>query len=289
MEYKPDKLRDYIEKSELVTINDNLKIRLSKELLEEKYNKGAYNNRLTAIKNYIELINNLGIKYPGNAKPNFYLYIVPDDNFVELLNYPSHRSNSGGGKPVDSYDLDSFNYAFGLSSNKLDGTYELNEIGTIHELSHLVHSMFFSYRGRFIAEGFAESLPLYIMDYQSKFDEHREILKTLTKDQILSANELVILEKEQNFNAGAVIPNESVTFDYSYISSYLFVRGCMEIIADKFKLDRVGAAQKFLEIVRLSKSMNQHLVFDIANALDVSKEELLNGKQMQLDIIKNLK
>jgi len=288
-EYQKDKLKEYIENSELINISENFRIRLSKDLLEN-YNKGLYNDRLVIMGEHIKLINDLGIKYPANAKPIFYFYIVPTDNFRELLNFPSHRNYVAGGKPVPSYDLDGFNMAYGVSENVLTNKKNYNimyVVNNIHEFAHLVHSMFFN-KDKFISEGFAEALPLYTMDYESQFDEHREMLQSLQENQVLSAQQLIELADKSNFDAGAVIPNKSCGFDISYISSYLFVRGCLEKIVDNYNLNRIQATQKFLEIVRESQRTHQRLIFDIANAIGLPQDELLNGKSMQFKVIKGL-
>lgn len=287
-EYSVDELRKYIEKSELLIISDNLHIRLSKELLE-KYDQGLYNNELAQLQKNIDQINALGVKYPAQAKPIFYIYIVPDYNFAKLLTYPITLSNKGGGRPVTSYDLDGFKEAYGLSNNMLENRRTLNitqEENNIHELAHIVYSMF-SNSDRFLNEGFAEALPLYTMDYENVFDEHREMIKLLLEDQILTAEQLIDLAINKNFNAGVIAPNKSCSFDISYISSYLFVRGCIEAISKKFNLDKIQATQKYLEIVMQSNCMNQWLVYDIANAIGIPQEELFSGKKMQLEIIAN--
>lgn len=287
--YQVNKLKTYVDESELIIINKDLRIRLSKTLLE-KYHQGLYDNGLAQMLDHIKQVKNLGLKYPANANPIFYIYVVPDENFRELLEFPSYRDYKGGGKPVYSYDLDSFNTAYGISNNMLENKKDMKVmqvVNSIHEFTHLVHSMFFN-KDRLLSEGFAEALPLYTMDYESSFDEHREMLKTLTEDQILTAGELIDLAEHNEFNIGAIIPGKSCGFDFSYISSYLFVRGCLETIAIKFKLDRSEATQKFLEIVRSSKNTHQWLIYDIANAIDIAKEELLDGKQMQLKVIKEL-
>ena len=288
-EYKVSELKKYIEKSELIIINERLRIRLSNELLK-KYNDGLYVNGISQILECIKKIDSLGIKYPASANPIFYIYIVPDEEFRELLNFPASIKRNGGGKPVLSYDLDGFNEAYGISSSLLENIKELdimNFVNDIHELAHLVHSMFFN-KSRLLTEGFAEALPLYTLDYENLFDEHREMLKFLGEDQILSANQLLELANKSNFDAGAIIKNRSCSFDLSYVSAYLFVRGCMEIIENKFEFDKVQATQKFLEIVKQSNCNNQWLVYDIAEAIGIEKEELLDGKKMQLNVIKGL-
>ncbi len=288
-EYKIDKLQRYIKKSNLIIINNDFRIRLSNELME-KYKEGAYAQELLLIEKNIKQIKDLGIKYPANGNPIFYVYIVPNENFIELLNYPTDRSNKGGGKPVSSYDLDGFNVAYGVSSNVLEFKSSrsiMQVVNNIHELSHLVHSMFFE-KDRFICEGFAEALPLYTMDYEKIFDQHKKLLKELKKEQILSAQELITIDENNKFNDKPLVDNTSCSFELSYISSYLFVRGCLEKIGEKFDMNKIESTQKFLEIVKQSRCWNQWLVFDIANEIGISQEELLNGKDIQFNIILNL-
>lgn len=291
--YQNDELKSYIKESELVIINEDLRLRLSKDMVK-KYEAGLYNVALLDMIDSIKQIKNLNIIYPSNAKPIFYIYVVPDDNFRTLLNYPSNINTNGGGKPVLSYDLDGFNSAYGLSNNMLENKKELSlmkKVNNVHEFAHLVHGMFFN-KCRFISEGFAEAFTLYTLDYESMFDEHREAILEMDEEYILSAKQLIELSNNEptsvdNFKTGSIIQNRTCSFDYSYISSYLFVRGCLEIIEANFELDRVSSTQKFLEIVKQSRSNNAWLVYDIASELGVDKDELLNGKKFQLDVIKN--
>ena len=241
----------------------------------------------------LEMISTLGIKYPANARPTLYVYIVPDENYGELLNIPKKFDNGkGGGKPVMCYDLDGFSWAYGLSQNMLENK-ELKEIGIseieneIHELSHIVHSQFFS-KNLIISEGFAEALPLYALNMEEVFIEHKDILSNLNEGQILNAEEILTSENDNTYGTEKISSNKSCSFRLSYISSYLFVRGCMETIAKKFNLSRAQAVQAFLEIVRESECNNEWLIYDIADSLELSREELLYGKQMQLDLIGHL-
>lgn len=287
--YKTSKLKKYIDDSELVIINDFFKIRMSRELLKN-YEEGLYDKAISFMSKNIEEINSLNIKYPANANPVFYVYIVPDENFKEYLNYPMQVKANGGGKPVTCYDLDGFDRAYGVSNNimlKTNINSIMRTINNIHEFSHLVHGMFF-HKDQFICEGFAELLPLYVLDYESRFEEYLNCLKTLNEEQILSAYELIKLGNSNNFYSSPIISNASISFEIPYISSYLFVRVCIEHIEKKWNLDRINATQKFLEIVRNSDCYNEWLVFDIANELGIDKDELLCGKTSQISIINNL-
>lgn len=157
----------------------------------------------------------------------------------------------------------------------------------IHELAHIVHSQFFS-KNRIICEGFAEALPLYVLGFEEIFDEHRNSIINLNEEQIFSAQEILNSEKDNSYGAEAILPNRSCSFRFSYVSSYLFVRGCMETIAKKYNLSKEQSVQHFLEIVRESDCSNEWLIYDIADALDLPRDELLNGKKMQLEILQSL-
>ena len=290
--YKKNIMREYIKNSELRIFNDRIKVRLSKELAI-KYDNGCYYNYLNNMYKCFQMIDRLNIKFPGNAHPILYVYIVPDDNYAELLNFTSIYDNGkGGGKTVCCYDIDGFTSAYGLSQNILENK-SSEETDTfvieneIHELAHIIHSQFFN-KNQFICEGFAEALPLYGLGFEEIFDEHRNSIINLNEDQIFSAKELLNSEKFNSYGTKSISQNVSCSFRLSYISSYLFVRGCMETIVKKHNLSKEQSIEHFLEIVRESDYVNEWLIFDIADALDLPREELLNGKQMQLEILKSL-
>ena len=291
--YKEDELKIYIKNSVLRKFSNTIKVRLSKELAT-KYDNGNYENYLTNMQNCLNQINSLNIKYPSNANPTLYVYIVPDENYAQLLRVPEAFDNGkGGGKPVKCYDLDGFHTAYGLSQNLLEN-YDIENQSIsrleneIHELSHIIHSEFFFGTNHFLCEGLAEALPLYILNYEDKFDEHRNLLKQLSEEEIYSAKELIDSEKDNTYGIKAALPNRSCSFRYSYISSYLFVRGCIETIEQLNNINKKEALQKFLESVKHSNCHNEWLIFDIANSIGMSPEYLLTTKDIQLNIIKNL-
>ncbi len=283
MIYKPNKLRLYIEKSELRIINDHLKVRLSKELAQ-KFDAGAYTDFVSFCSECTNQILSLNIKYPAQAKPVFYIYIVPDNDFVELLHYP-FPDKKGGGRPVSCYDLDGFVTAYGISQNlccKKDKYTSINAIeNNIHEFAHNVHHMFFENKNRLIAERFSETVPLYILGYEKIFEEHRNLITHLKQEQIYTAQELIIMEKEGNFGKKTRQENKGCSFDWSYISSYLFIRGYIIVLEKKFNLSKIEALQKFLEIVMNSPYRNQFLIFELADIIDYPHDKLLNSKYIQ--------
>ena len=289
--YQKSLLREYIKNSELRIYNEKIRIRLSKELAI-KYDQGIYDNYLKKMEKCFDLINTLKIKYPANSNPNFYIYIVPDNNYAKMLSIPETFNNGkGGGKPVGSMDLDGFNYAYGVSQNLCENNNEniniMNFENNVHELAHLVHGQFFT-ESSLLGEGFAEALSLYTLGLEEEFDEHRIALENLKEDQIFTAEELIAQERENTFGKDELIPNQSCSFRLSYISSYLFVRGIIEKIEEKHNITKQKATQYFLEMIRQSNFTNEWLIFDIADSLDMDREELLTGKSLQIKILEEL-
>ena len=286
--YERDELREYIKNSELRIFNKKIKIRLSSELAK-KYDKGIYTNYLIRLQKELEMLEKLQIKYPSNAKPFLYLYIVPDDNFIKLLQVPStfSKGKKSGGKAVACYDLDGFNLAFGLSQNCLENkdinNKEIERIeNEIHELSHIILGQFMA-ENQAISEGVAEALPLFGLDLEEEFLSHQEVLVSLDKDKIYSMKELIKKSRERTYGDDPILPGKSCSFRLSYLSSYLFVRGIMEIISEKYCLSKESSIQYFLEILKTCsiRCSNECLIYDIANALELPEEKLLMEKNMQ--------
>lgn len=290
--YQKDILREYINNSELRIFSDKIRIRLSSDLAC-KYDEGVYNNYLKNMQKSFEMIEELNIKYPGGANPILYVYIVPDDNYSELLHIPKiFDRGTGGGRPVPCYDLDGFNSAYGLSQNLLENRPEIETRisrieNEVHELSHIVNSQFFT-KNKTIHEGFAETLPLYALDFEDSFDEHRNIICELDENRIMSAKELLDSEKDGTYGAEAVSENKSCSFRLSYISSYLLVRGCVEKIEENNNCSKAEAIQHFLEIVKQSNCTNEYLIYDIANAIGIPQDVLLYKKDIQMKVIQSL-
>lgn len=144
----------------------------------------------------MKMLDKLKIKYPANAKPILYIYVVPDDNFTFLLQIPTlfSKDKKSGGRPITCYDLDGFPLAYGLSQNCLENKKVENlEIAVLenelHELSHIVLSQFLL-GNQVISEGIAETLPLYCLRLEEKFEKHKQVIATLEENNIYSLKEL---------------------------------------------------------------------------------------------------
>lgn len=285
------KLKDYVKKSELRIYKDTIYIKLSKEL-SEKYDNGIYNNYFNKLLNcYLEL-KDLDIKYPASSKPILYIYIVPDDNYQELLQIPKKFDRGfGGGKPVTCFELDGFKSAYGISQGICERYSEniniSRKVNNIHELFHLIHGEF-QRNESFISEGLAEAVPLHIMGYEEHFLEHRDIVLNLKDDQIISSKELINSERDNSFGKEESLPNKSCSFRYSYISSYLFIRVILEQIERKESLSKKEALIFLLKLLRETPYSGEWLVEYLAFNTGLNKEDLLNNINLQKEIINSI-
>jgi len=278
-----DALREYIRESERRVIVDGVFCARMSHEIAKKFDVGEYNARLEEHKKCINELTKMQIKYPANAKPVFYLYIVPDEDFAELLQYP-YKDRKGGGKPVDSYDMDSFNAAYGSSQNVLisDKPVSINQhVNNIHEYAHLIQFQF-GFDAQMFQEGFAELVPWYVMEYEKKQPMHLIAMRSMSK--IYTANELL---SDVEFTSDRV-PNMTCSFQPSYMSSYLWVRAVVEHIRTKYSLSRVGATQQFLELYHNIKSSKQLFVQKLAKEIGMDADKLLNSTEYQNAVLKQI-
>ena len=277
-----DVLYEYIKKSERRVIIDGVFCARMSPDMAKNFDAGHYDIRIAEHTKCINELNKIQIKYPSNAKPIFYLYIVPDENFAELLRYP-YKDRKGGGKPVSCYDIDGFNTAYGSSQNLLASDKPISmeqHINNIHEYAHLIQHQFGS-DAQMFGEGFAELIPWYVMEYDNKNSLHFAAMRSM--DKIYTANELLSSVKFSD-----KVPNMTCSFQPSYMSSYLWVRAVVEHIRSKFNLSRVDATQKFLELYRNIKFSGQLLAAGLAKEIGMDVDKLLNSTEYQVAVLKQM-
>lgn len=290
--YKKDLLREYIQNSSLRIFKNTVYVRLSEDLAK-KYDAWLYNNYLNCIYDSYQQLLSLNLKLPCNWVPNLYIYIVPDSNYSELLSYPSKYNKwTGGWRPVKCYDLEWYIQAYGISQN-LCVNYSENPViakveNNIHELSHIICGQF-AYKWTSFSEGLAEVLPLYILDYEKSFTEHKNAILSLNQGDIFTVSELFASEKDNSFWVTSIYPNKTCSFRYSYISSYLFIRWLLKTITEIKEVSKIWALQYFLEILKNSSYQHGRLVLDICDDLWLNPDEILNWKTLQNSAILSIK
>lgn len=290
--YKKDLLKDYIQNSSLRIYKEKIYVRLS-DNLAENYDKGIYNMWLEHICNCYNQLISLNLTLPNKSNPNLYIYIVPDDNYTSILSYPEKYNNgSGWWRPVNCYDLDWYKTAFWTSQNCCLWSEKLNQFrkieNSIHELSHIICSQF-GYKCLTISEWLAETIPLYILNYEEKFINHKFIISKLNPEDILSVKELIDSEKDDSFWRKYVTESKHCSFRYSYISSYLFIRWYLGIIEKNKGLSKIWALQYFLELLKNTKLNNERLIEYLADEIWIDSEILLNWKEMQINTALSIK
>ncbi len=277
-----DALRDYIKESEYRVIIDGVFCARMSSDIAKNFDAGRYDIQIAEHKKCINELNKMQIRYPANAKPIFYLYIVPDENFAELLRYP-YKDRKGGGRPVDCYDMDGFNTAYGSSQNLLISDRPISmeqHINNIHEYAHLIQHLFGS-DAQMFGEGFAELVPWYVMEYDKKNPIHVGAMRSMNK--IYTANELL-----SSIEFSDSVPHMTCSFQPSYMSSYLWVRAVVEHIRLTSNLSRVSATQKFLELYRNIKFGKQWFVKELAKEIGMDADKLLNSTEYQSNVLKQI-
>lgn len=290
--YQKSLLKEYIKNTELRVYKDTINIRLNSDLAK-KYDNGIYNNYLEHMYEYYQNILSLNILLPSNAKPKLYFYIVPDENYSELLGTPKkYDSGKGSGKPVICYDLDGYKCAYGISTGLCEkfpsSPSIMREENSVHELAHLIQIQFYT-RNAIISEGLAEAIPLYVMDYESIFEEHNDIVSNLSESEVYSPKEILDSERDDSFGITSSFKGKSCSFRYSYISSYLFVRGCLEKIVNDNNCSKKDALQYFLNLLYQSNYSHEWIIYHIADNIGVDKDDLLDSKEIQLEAINSIK
>ena len=187
--------------------------------------------------------------------------------------------------------MDGFPLAYGLSQNCLENK-ETNNLeiadleNELHELSHIVLSQFLL-GNQVISEGIAETLPLYGLRLEEKFEKHKQVIATLEENNIYSLKELLNKQRDGSYGNDVVLSNMTCSFRLSYISSYLFVRGLVE---EKYLLSTTEAINYLFSILRGNRGYaNEFLIYDIADALELSHDELLNKKDMQKKALNSIR
>lgn len=277
-----DVLREYIENSEKRIIIDGVFNARMSAKIAKNFDKGLYDFMLDEHKKCIKELRKLHIKYHAKSKPIFYIYIVPDENFTELLQYP-YKNIKGGGRPVPSYDFDGFNSAYGTSQNKMVNTEKVslvNHINLLHEYSHLIQHCF-GYGPQMFGEGFAEMIPWYALGYEKLVPEHLVAMKSMEK--IYTANELL-----ETVDFKDKIQNKTCSFQPSYMSSYLWVRAVVEHIGLKYKLSHFDAVQKFLELYNMTIYGKQFFIMELAEKIGMDADKLLKSDKYQKEVLKRI-
>ena len=273
-------LRDYLENSELRIADKNLYFRMSPELTQ-KYDAGVYDLAVSEQVGCIHELMALNL-LPNNDK-KFYVYLVPDDRFVELLVYP-YKDREQGGRPVQCFDKDGLNIAYGSSQNsfileKQSG--QLSHAMDLHEYAHLIQYEF-ACKDLLFNEGFAELVPWYLLGYENRIQSH---INTVLNTDIYAAGQ--ILGKPDVFRN--VVENRPASFQKSYMSSYIFIRTIIEKIEEKHNLDKVGATKLWLNWICETKKNRGLLVMEFAEKIGLDADKLLYTTEYQKEVLQKMK
>ena len=155
-------------------------------------------------------------------------------------------------------------------------------IGLVHELAHLVHGDWIYIFP--ICEGFAENVPFYILNLVD--EKQQEIALSLMPEEMYTVNTLIkrkmyIPEEREEIKGKG---RNRVQYLRTYISMYLWMRGYLEILQQKYNLNKTEALIFVLEefkkaaaLPTLKKQQNY-----IAKLIDWKRKKVFDGKDLQI-------
>ena len=203
--------------------------RLRVYLTEDEYNKYTQEGAkefTEQINKAINLLTSQNMPYPKEG--SYQIVVLPQGEvFKNISGVPwTYGINGIDGWPQAlAFDDSRF---FNLNPN----TYF---IGLVHELAHLIHGDWLDIYP--ICEGFAEAVPFYVLNLTD--EKQQQIALNLKSKQIYSVNKLI--------KRGMFVPEEDyskagrVQYLRTYISMYLWTVGYMEILQQKYNLNKVQA------------------------------------------------
>ena len=205
------------------------------------------NSRVASSKNikfFQKLINEIAqlkIDYPQNREFLAAMIVIPRELYAELSGNPFGQGINGNLNPFDEV----FKTAIYIDEQSFLSRNDWSEIDILHEISHIVHGAFFGIYP--FDEGFADALPLYVLDLEKTFPEHVAKIRTMSPRDFLSLAQI----RRRGMNPPREIKqNLPIALRKSYIVIYLIVRGILQRLTMRNGGDKVAALNEFLRQFR---------------------------------------
>ncbi len=235
----------------------------------EQYQKEGAKEFIRQISEIIKLFSSANIPMPKEGY--FQFLILPEGEVFKSITGFTYGITGVDWLEVLAFDDSRF---FRLSPN----TYFA---GLVHELAHVVHGDWIHIFP--ICEGFAENVPFYILDLADEQQQERAL--TLKPEEMYSVNSLInrkmFTPEERKGNDGSRIRVQYLT---SYSSMYLWMRGYLETVQQKYNLNKVEALtfvlkefQKAAALPTLKKQENY-----IAKLIGWKRKKVFDGNALQL-------
>ena len=251
-----------------VEMNSALRIYLTQEEYE-RYKKDGAAEFTYQINKVINLLSSQNIPYP---KEGYYqIVVLPQGEVFKNITGLPFTYGFGG--------IDGWPEALAFDDSRF---FKLNPdtyfIGLVHEFAHLVHGDWISIYP--ICEGFAEAVPFYILNLTDK--KQQAIALNLTHKEIYSVNNLIkrgMFIKEDS-------KEERIRAQYrkTYISMYLWMRGYLETVQQKYNLNKIEALNFVLQEFKkaaafptLKKQENY-----ISNLIGLKRKQVFDKIDLQL-------
>jgi hypothetical protein len=257
---------------EMRVIDSNFKVAIQNE-----YQKMFDNNEaalfIERIKCSIESVLMVPINY--QTEPNFTFFVIQNGEvFQRLTSCPFPGGMCVAPNRSTTLVVDD-KYFFSTRS-------KWDNIGLIHELSHIVHGFFFN-KLYPISEGFAEVFPFYILDMEKDDPRHLELLRTLSKAEIITIEQI----RQHGMFTENMLKPQRVQYMKSYISMYLFMRGYIQRLEKINNLDKVAAINLLLaefQKTDVLEDFNLRIEY-IARLINTSFDSILYSKEIQMQAL----
>lgn len=249
--------------------------RLRIYLTKEEYNQYQKNGAPEFTRQITEVINVLSLHHLFPPTGYYQVVVVPKgEDFKNISGLPFTQGIGGiDGWPEALIFDDSCFFALSPTASF---------VGLVHEFTHLVHGDLIEIYP--ILEGLAEAVPFYILNLTD--EKQQEIALHLTPQEIYPVTTLI--------KNGMFIDNTKNTqaqYRKTYVSMYLWMRGYLETVQQKYNLDKLQALNFVLENFKQAAALptlKQQEDY-IAKLIGLKRKQVFDKINLQLTAQKSLK
>lgn len=221
-----------------------------KEKSDEEINALLSDNRLKAVLKIVQDILNKTAQIKLDLGDNFkvtFLMLAAGKEYSETVKQPNKRGLCGAEIPQLNNQLLTLCVDEGFFERMENPNDIETKTALAHEAAHVIHSAYFK-KDFCACEGFAEVLPHYLLDFESKNLAHKKAIFALKSEDMLSLFSLNSPQEELNKNQVTQIQETATQSRYPqqsrpYLSAYLWMLGYIKRV-EKQHVDVKGKTPK---------------------------------------------
>ncbi len=259
----------------IVNVSPNMQIMLKQDEYKKFKERGAECFISRMLKNFHN-ISTLKFELPQPPKLTFYV-LKHGSEYKQMSGLP-FESGMGGGDGLGTSALVVDDVWFFDDTGNGYGCDRVT-IGLTHELAHIILNAYpkNNYNEAF-EEGWAELVPQYLAEMEMGDEIRTNIIKTLKNDDIYELEWL--MDNCMYCDEKSMVAQHRKT----YISMYLWMRGYVHEIEQKYGLDKMSAfnfmMKKWSAMPKFAT--REEWMTAIGNIIDMSGEDVLHSKKLQL-------